>query len=685
MSLRFKLLLIALSTLALPWAGWQFVRQMEQLLRQGQEQALTASAKALARSLVASQLELPPIGTALYAHQTSTPMLIDGFADDWALLMPYAQNLGPGNDPQKLRILLSSDTDWFYLLAQIHDSTRVRADARDPNATSRDHLILSLGRGSAVHKYLIASAAPGAFEAISLTAEDALPSTLSGEWQEEADGYRIELRLPHAQRPDRLGLAVFDAPRPKNSLSAMNDDENLETYPLIHFSTRLSQGIAPFAPADVRVRLLNSEAWVIAKSGELSAANDPKSSRLRWLENLIYRGLIAPGFVSARDFDPALPRLNTAEVWQALSGIAASAWHPAEREGAVVLTVAIPLQTSGNIQGALLLEQASDALPLLTNRALLSLVGVSFLVVLIAGVVLFLFASVLSLRIRRLRDATERALRSDGRTDTHFPMTSAQDELGDLSRSFGKLLEEIDAYTDYLRTLASKLSHELNTPLAIVKSSLDNLEHQEMPSAAQPYLLRAREGAERIGVIVRMMSEARRMERAIASAEGEDFDLRAVIRGCVEAYRVLVGTRELRCELPTHSALMYGAPELIAQALDKLFDNALSFTPPEGWIAIALMPTSGGMEITVANNGPLLPETMQDRLFDTLVSMRDPSVARSHGDAPHLGFGLYIVRLVAELHAGNAAARNLDTGNGVEFRITLKGMPRKRLVNTAPR
>ena len=51
MSLRAKLLLVALSILALPWAGWQFVRQMETLLRQGQEQALLASADALARGV----------------------------------------------------------------------------------------------------------------------------------------------------------------------------------------------------------------------------------------------------------------------------------------------------------------------------------------------------------------------------------------------------------------------------------------------------------------------------------------------------------------------------------------------------------------------------------------------------------------------------------------------------------
>src|SRR6478736_5367799 len=102
MSLRFKLLLIALSTLALPLAGWLFVRQMEELLRQGQEQTLIASARALARSLDALKAELPPAGAALYVHKAPGAMKIDGYADDWMALAAYPQRLGAPNDGNAL-------------------------------------------------------------------------------------------------------------------------------------------------------------------------------------------------------------------------------------------------------------------------------------------------------------------------------------------------------------------------------------------------------------------------------------------------------------------------------------------------------------------------------------------------------------------------------------------------------
>jgi len=72
-----------------------------------------------------------------------------------------------------------------------------------------------------------------------------------------------------------------------------------------------------------------------------------------------------------------------------------------------------------------------------------------------------------------------------------------------------------------------------------------------------------------------------------------------------------------------------------------------------------------------------LPPSLQDRLFDSLVSLRHSGTS---GDAaPHLGLGLHVVRLIAQAHRGSADAHNLRDGSGVEFRLRLVGMPRKPL------
>lgn len=673
MSLRFKLLLIALSTLALPVAGWLFVRQMEELLRQGQEQTLIASARALARSLNALNAELPPGGNALYVHRAPARLSIDGAGDDWSPLKPYTQFLGPASDAEKLSMLLCNDDDGIYTRVAVRDAARARADARDPRAMTSDHLILTLQRDDLTRRYLIASAAPGHFDALTLTdaTDNTLPTVLDGIWRENGAGYVVELRMPRAQMPDRLSIASYDA--------ETSTETSSELMPLLTLSTQLSNELSQFVAEGMRARILSGDGWVIATAGALSAPPTQPVARRRWLENFVYRHLLAPSLIEASDFSVELPRLSATEIWQALSGVTSTAWHRTAADSGVVLAAAVPLKSQGEVRGALLLEQASDTLPLLTNRALLSVATASLFALFVAGGILFLFSSVLSLRIRRLRDAADRALRNSGSVDTAaMPLTDSRDELGDLARSFSGLLAEVSAYTDYLRTLASKLSHELQTPLAIVKSSLDNLDHQSMPDSAQPYLERARGGAERLGAIVRAMSQANGMERAIGAAEGEDFDLTAVVRGCIDSYRPIIAPRRLDSELPTSPLIMHGAPELIAQALDKLVDNARSFAPDDGWIRIALHALDDGAELTVANSGPLLPDTMQDRLFDSLVSLR-PSTQRA-AEAPHLGLGLYIVRLIASAHRGAASARNLADGSGVEFTLLLRSMPRRPLV-----
>jgi signal transduction histidine kinase len=65
------------------------------------------------------------------------------------------------------------------------------------------------------------------------------------------------------------------------------------------------------------------------------------------------------------------------------------------------------------------------------------------------------------------------------------------------------------------------------------------------------------------------------------------------------------------------------------------------------------------------NRGPALPPEIADRLFDSMISARK----EASGDNPHLGLGLYIVRLIAEFHGGRASARNWAGGGGVVIQI----------------
>jgi signal transduction histidine kinase len=278
---------------------------------------------------------------------------------------------------------------------------------------------------------------------------------------------------------------------------------------------------------------------------------------------------------------------------------------------------------------------------------------------------MFAFAAWLALRLARLRRASESALTRSGLV-TAFPEMTARDELGDVARSFSTLLARLNAYTDYLRTLAGKLAHEIRTPLTIVRSSLENLEAEPSGDAARAYLERARQGSERLNAILLAMGAASRVEEAIGSAERVEFDLVAVLDPAVAAYHSAFPARAFAAELPPDPIMLHGAPDLIVQMLDKLVDNAVDFSPEGATIIVRLRLEPGAVLIEVENPGPPLPGHLQGRLFGSLWRGRPDGDSR-----PHFGLGLYIVRLIAEFHGGEATAASLPGEAGVRVSVRL--------------
>jgi len=142
----------------------------------------------------------------------------------------------------------------------------------------------------------------------------------------------------------------------------------------------------------------------------------------------------------------------------------------------------------------------------------------------------------------------------------------------------------------------------------------------------------------------------------------------AVVAACVEAYHLAHPQQpfDFNCEPAASQATVNGSAELLAQLLDKLVDNALDFVKPETAIHITLAVEHSGMVLGVANEGARLPQEMRDQLFESMVSLR-----RGKDDRPHLGLGLYIVRLIAEYHGGHVEVTNLAGREGVLFRVVL--------------
>jgi len=139
------------------------------------------------------------------------------------------------------------------------------------------------------------------------------------------------------------------------------------------------------------------------------------------------------------------------------------------------------------------------------------------------------------------------------------------------------------------------------------------------------------------------------------------------VAGCVDGYRAAYPKQSMELKLSPGTIPFEGAPELIAQMLDKLVANAVEFAKPGTPIEVGLEREIANVRLEVANEGPPLPMAMDGRLFDSMVSVREE---RTTG-GPHLGLGLYIVRLIAEFHGGRARAANRSDGDGVRVSVVL--------------
>jgi dedicated sortase system histidine kinase len=383
-------------------------------------------------------------------------------------------------------------------------------------------------------------------------------------------------------------------------------------------------------------------------------------ARSGWLKPLVALMVSSPAVPAGDESQPV-----RAQIDRALIGVSSTYWRGTRDREVAILSAAQPVFVGDDIVGAVVVEETTAAIQLLKQSALENLIAVTLGVCLAVFATLLLLATRLAARIRRLHAEAESAIDAQGRIRGAITVTGAKDEIGDLERTMAAVLQRLRGYNTYLEQMAGRLSHELRTPVAVVRSSLDNLRAQPLDSEARVYLDRAGEGVDRLSRLISRLSEGTRLEKMLESAEREAFDLARVVGGCVEGYRAAYPRRAFDLVLPDGPVAMRGVPDAIAQLVDKLVANALDFAPEGSVIRVSLARDRGRAILAVENDGPAIAEAMLPRLFDSMVSARDAGT----GPGGHLGLGLAIVRLVAEFHAGRARALNLPGSKGVRFEV----------------
>jgi signal transduction histidine kinase len=253
-----------------------------------------------------------------------------------------------------------------------------------------------------------------------------------------------------------------------------------------------------------------------------------------------------------------------------------------------------------------------------------------------------------------------------------------QDELGQLARAFNGLVARLRASLITQRQFMADASHELRTPVSVIRSASDVTLDREHRIETE-----YREALSITGAQARHLSRLVEQMLVLARADAGGYPLRfvdlyldEVIEECRRTVAVMADAHGVSVTVcPAGEVELRGDEELLRQLILNLLQNAVQHTPRSGHVTIRVDPAASDAIIRVSDTGSGVAPVDQERIFERFVQL-DP--ARRHLGA---GLGLPIARWIAEAHGGSLVLEQ-SKPSGSTFRVVLPRSPRSVVTAT---
>lgn len=290
----------------------------------------------------------------------------------------------------------------------------------------------------------------------------------------------------------------------------------------------------------------------------------------------------------------------------------------------------------------------------LVREATIAAAAITLLLVIGAAV---LFRDALERRVEQIRLTTRRV--GTGDLKQRIPTTGEKDEFARLDDDINQMLDRIEALMDGVRHVSNTIAHELRTPLTRILSRLQAADRDDVDLAT---LRRANADAmadvQALTTVFNKLLQIAEAESGTRRRQFASIPLEPIIADVLDLYGALAEDRglELRAMPVAASpvlgpAVVHGDRDLIGGAIANLVDNALKYAGPGATIDVGLEVRDQAVVITVADNGPGVPESATARLGERFYRVDDAV-------APGFGLGLTTVRAIATLHGGQLRFEN---------------------------
>ncbi|MFQ5623781.1 MAG: ATP-binding protein, partial [Paracoccaceae bacterium] len=332
------------------------------------------------------------------------------------------------------------------------------------------------------------------------------------------------------------------------------------------------------------------------------------------------------------------------------------------RDGEIVVSVAVPVVASDRVRGAVVLSTPGGEIDNIVRSEREQILQVFVLAMLSSIALSLVLANTIARPIRDLAEAAEKG----GATSTRrlnperirIPdMTARPDEIGYLSGAMRMMTAALYDRIEANEVFAADVAHEIKNPLTSLRSAVETLRLAHDDDARARLMSVIEKDVKRLDRLVTDISNASRLDSELVRDEMETFDLSALLRNLVEYNRANAekAGATIVVNLPDDPIMVNGLEGRLAQVFVNLITNAISFSPEGGVVTVkALKATNGMVRVSVEDNGAGIPD---DNLGDVFTRFYSERPQKEFGN--HSGLGLAISKQIVDAHGGEIWAQNI--------------------------
>ncbi|HAH08675.1 MAG TPA: histidine kinase [Alphaproteobacteria bacterium] len=344
--------------------------------------------------------------------------------------------------------------------------------------------------------------------------------------------------------------------------------------------------------------------------------------------------------------------------------------------GDLIVSVAVPIRRTVSVRAVLMLSTEAGDLDAIRQEQWQTVVLVFGLGVLILVVLSYLLAWMIASPIRSLAVAADRVRRGEADV-TEIPQSSwTPAEINALANSFRTMTAGLTDRLDTIENFAADVAHEIKNPLTSLRSAIETLGRADDENKRQKLMGLIQNDVRRIDRLISDISEASRLDAELSRERASPFDLSHLLQTVMSLYQdqdpPLPVSFQFDMSQWVGPATVLGREGALAQVFRNVLDNAISFSPKGGRIAVTMgrrQAPSGRTEVVVSieDEGPGIPPESVERIFERFYTHRPAA----HGFGKNSGLGLSISKQIVEQHGGTIAAANREGQSGAVFTITL--------------